>query len=232
MTNRVFCSTSSDFTVSHLSTSLSSSCLTFDNKFPLSIPTVSMICIWVRFANHSWIATVRSTNDQQSDWTKVPTCLGVTVRWQEQYDCSLAGTAEVSPLLSILNSVYKMIVPTNLCLLCESISTSDTSVLRHFLRKPLICSVNLRNYRLYLVWMCCVNVSTHLRSAGDSAEVWSDRTHLALHVCELFSMLCVNGVGEQRVQVHAHLFLTIFFVLDLVMKQNRQKDQNKLSDFN
>lgn len=33
-------------------------------------------------------------------------------------------------------------------------------------------------------------------------------------------MLGVDGVGEQRVQADAHLFLTIFFVLDLEMKQN------------
>lgn len=53
-------------------------------------------------------------------------------------------------------------------------------------------------------------------------------THLTLHVCQLFSMLGVDGVREQRVQVDAHLFLTIFFVLDLVVKQNTEKSLEHL----
>lgn len=62
------------------------------------------------------------------------------------------------------------------------------------------------------------NVSVNDTVRGISLIV--ARTHLALHVRQLFSVLGVEGVGQQGVQVDARLLLTVFFVLDLVMKQS------------
>lgn len=100
---------------------------------------------------------------------------------------------------------------------------------------PLPCSVASQSSLKIIAEICLVRPRkiahwysrkwlNQMKPAGKPVWVWITWTHLALHVRQLFSVLGVNGVGEQRVQVDAHLSLTIFFVLDLVMEKKIQPE--------
>lgn len=79
--------------------------------------------------------------------------------------------------------------------------------------------------------ICIKSASSLGYSMRPDCSLNIQSTHLALHLRQLFSVLGVEGVGEQRVQVETHLF-HIFFVLDLVMKQSRaSRMRTKSSSF-
>lgn len=78
----------------------------------------------------------------------------------------------------------------------------------------MLCYIQVENNWDYPVSMCCV-----LRVNLIFSPQWAAWTHLTLHLCQLFSVLGVDSIGEQGVQGDAHLFLTVLFILDLVIKQ-------------
>lgn len=74
----------------------------------------------------------------------------------------------------------------------------------------------------YFTWTTQDEEPDSGRKFEGRANDWFKRdkpTHLAVRVALLLGVLGVQGVGQHRVQADTHLFLTIFFVLELVGKR-------------